>query len=191
MVTPPDYHSVYTWPVPAIAAFFKRQSFFLFLISLTSFSLFGQEISIKNIELDCDHVFIYYSLIDSTLGRKYTVNLYSSKDNFASALQKVSSDIGIEIQPGNDKKINWNAKEEFGRDFEGKISFEIRSKVYVPFLALKEFNFKKLRRGNAYEITWSGGRPQNILNFDLYQGEKRVASFSNIANIGHYTLVVP
>ncbi len=192
IVSRPAFFYVYSWLLPAIAHFYKKQSALLFLIVLAPFSsLFGQEISIKNIELDGDHVFISYSLIDSTLGRKYTVNLFSSKDNFATPLRKINSDIGIEIQPGINKKIDWNAKEEFGHDFEGKVAFEIRSKIYIPFLALKEFDFKKLKRGNAYEITWSGGRPQNILNFDLCRGEKCVASFSNIANMGHYTLVIP
>src|SRR5437879_5209116 len=172
---------VYTWLVSAIAALFKGQAFF-FLIALTSLHLFGQEISIKQIELEGGHVFIYYSLVDSTLERSYIVNLYTSKDNFVRPLQKVTGDIGIEIHPGINKKINWNANEELGHHFEGKVSFEIRSRIYVPFLALKDFNYKKLKRGTEYEITWTGGRPQNILNFDLYRYDKRVVTFNTIAN---------
>src|SRR5260221_12395412 len=96
IVSRPAFFYVYSWLLPAIAHFYKNPSAFLFIIVLAPFSsLFGQEISIKNIELDGDHVFISYSLIDSTLGRKYTVNLFSSKDNFATHLRKlnVESDI--------------------------------------------------------------------------------------------------
>ena len=191
MVHHPGHSSVYIWLVPAFAVFSKRRSAFLFLFGLLSFSVSGQEILIKQIELDGDYVHMNYSLIDSTLGRTYIVNLYSSKDNFAYPLQKVKGDIGIEIRPGANKKIVWNANEEFGANFEGKVAFEVRSKIYIPFLTLKEFNFKKLKRGRSYEITWGGGRPQNILTFDLFHGEKRVATFSNIANIGHHTMVIP
>src|SRR5258706_10428035 len=129
MVHQPGYSFVYTWLVPAIALFFKRQSAFLFLFGLLSFSVSGQEILIRQIELDGDFVHMNYSLIDSTLGRTYIVNLYSSKDNFAYPLQKVNGDVGIEILPGINKKIAWNAKEEFGANFEGKVAFEIRSKI--------------------------------------------------------------
>lgn len=192
MVPLPGHSSVYTWLVPVFASFSKRQSLlFYVLLSLTSFSLVGQEISIKRIELDGDHVFINYSLLDSTQGRTYTVNLYSSKDNYVYPLQKVKGDVGIEVRPGANKKIVWNANHEFGANFEGKVAFEIRSKIYIPFLTLKEFKYGKLKRGRSYEITWTGGRPQNILIFDLFQGEKRVATFTNIANIGHHTLVIP
>jgi len=181
---------VYTWLVSAIAALSKRHAIF-FLFVLNTLQLFGQEISIKQIELEGGQVFIYYSLVDSTPERSYIVNLYTSKDNFVHPLQKVTGDIGIEIHPGINKKITWNANEEFGHDFEGIVSFEIRSKIYVPFLALQDFNYKKLKRGTVYEIAWTGGRPQNILNFDLYRQDKRVATFSNIANVGHHSLVIP
>src|SRR5258708_12423407 len=153
---------VYSWLISVIGALCKRDAIFFF-IGVTFIRLSGQEISIKQIELEGNHVFIYYSLVDSTPGRSYIVNLYISKDNFIHSLQKVTGDIGIEIAPGNNKKISWNANEELGHDFEGKISFEIRSKIYLPFLDLKDFNYKKLKRGTVYEITWTGGRPQNIL----------------------------
>src|SRR5258705_12516624 len=93
---------VYSWLVSAIATFTFKRSATFFLIA----------------ELDGDYVFFNYSLIDSTLGRTYTVNLYTSKDNFTYPLQKVKGDIGIEIQPGVNKKIERNAKQEFGHTFE-------------------------------------------------------------------------
>src|SRR5947207_13095258 len=110
----PAFPYVYTWLLSAIAARFKRQAIFFF-IALTSLHLFGQEISIKQIELEGGHVFIYYSLVDSTPERSYIVNLFTSKDNFGHPLQKVTGDIGIEIHPGINKKIIWNANEKLGQ----------------------------------------------------------------------------
>jgi len=147
---------VYSW-LPSTNPIFSVRLVIVCLILLVPFRSFCQEISIKKIELEGTDVFINYSLNDSTPGRTFVVNLYSSKDNFVYPLQKVTGDIGIEIKPGVNKVVSWHAGEEFGNDFEGKITFEIRSKVYVPFLTLKEFDYKKLKRATNYEITWSGG----------------------------------
>jgi hypothetical protein len=151
----------------------------------------AQDISIQQIELEGRTITFTYSLIDTSRGRTYVVGLYSSQDNFTNALQKTTGDVGIGITPGN-KKIIWNAGEEFGNTFQGTLAFEIRSKVYVPFIRLQDFDkVQKRRRGVPFEITWTGGRPQNILRFDLLQGDQRITTFTNIANSGHCTLTIP
>lgn len=157
---------------------------------LLSTAAFAQDVNIRRIELENSSVFIHYDLIDTTRGRVYSVNLYSSRDNFINPLTKVKGDFGIEIVPGSNRKIEINAIEEFGATFEGKVSFELRAKVYVPFVRMEGFA-KKFKRGKPYEIHWTGGRPQNILNFDLYKGEEKVHTFPNIPNAGKYNLVFP
>ena|SRR5882762_596961 len=152
----------------------------------------AQDIIIKRVELENEKVYLFYNLIDSTRGRNYTVNLYSSRDNFINPLQKLQGDVGLEVVPGNDRKIEVNVKEEFGAAFEGKLAFELRAKVYIPFIRLDGFNdYKKFKRGKPYELHWSGGRPQNVLNFELYRGENKITAFTNIANAGKYNLVFP
>jgi hypothetical protein len=151
----------------------------------------AQEVSIRRVELENEKVYLYYDLADTTRGRVYSVNLYSSRDNFINPLQKLRGDFGIEIVPGNNKKIEVNAQEEFGASFEGKVAFELRAKVYIPFIRLDGFNGSKFKRGKPYEIRWTGGRPQNVLNFDLYEGEQKINTFSNIPNAGKYNLVFP
>lgn len=151
----------------------------------------AQDISIQQIELDGSTITFSYSLNDTSRGRTYVVGLYSSRDNFTNALQRTAGDVGIGVTPGS-KKIVWNVGEEFGETFEGTVSFEIRSKVYVPFIRLQDFDkVEKRRRGVPLEVTWTGGRPQNILRFDLLQGDRRIATYTNIANSGHYTLTIP
>lgn len=150
----------------------------------------AQDIFIKRVELENEKVYLFYNLKDTTRGRNYTVNLYSSHDNFINPLQKLQGDVGLEVVPGDERKIEMNVKEEFGAEFEGKVAFELRAKVYIPFIRLEGFNdYKKFKRGKPYEIHWSGGRPQNVLNFELYKGENKITAFTNIANAGKYNLV--
>jgi hypothetical protein len=158
----------------------------LFLVSAVQ----AQEFTIKRVELEGDLVNVYYDLLDTTARRSYTVNLFSSRDNYITALEKVKGDFGLEVKPGPNKKITWNTREELGNAFEGEVSLEIRGRVYIPFVRL-DGQYSSFKRTKPYEITWTGGTQQNILNFDLYKGEEKITSFPNIANVGHYTLVIP
>lgn len=164
----------------------------ILLVCLASTCVNGQELTIKRVELENENVFLLYDLQDTTQGRRYTINLYSSRDNFITPLQKITGDIGLEIIPGSNRKIRVNIKEEFGQEFEGKLAFELRARVYIPFIRLESFKKnQQYKRGKPYEIRWSGGRPQNVLNFDLYKGDQRVNTFSGIPNGGKYTILFP
>lgn len=166
--------------------------FFGLAIFFRAVTLPGQDLSIKKIEVDGEKVYATYDLIDSTLERTYTINLYSSRDNFITPLKNIKGDWGLEVPTGSNKVIEWNAREELGADFNDKVSLELRAKVYVPFIRMDGFSDKqKFVRGRTYEILWRGGRPQNVLNFDLYKGETKVHTFSNIANEGKYSLIFP
>jgi hypothetical protein len=169
----------------------SKTGFCLFCVLFILQDVFAQETSLQQIELEGQLISIHYSLNDTTRGRTYVVNLYSSKDNFTSPLRRAVGDVGIEITPGN-KKIVLNAREEFGDAFEGKIAFEIRSKVYIPFIKLQSFDkVPRRKRGRPFELLWTGGRPQNILRIDLLKGQTKAASFSNIANSGHAVVTIP
>lgn len=150
---------------------------------------FAQSFSITKVELVADKVNVYYDAIDPE-NRGYTVSVFSSRDNFITPLEKVSGDVGLEVRSGGNKKIVWSAKEELGSDFNGKVSLEIRGRVYIPFVRLDNM-YKSMKRGKPYEFTWTGGTQQNILNFDLYKGDTKITSFPNIANVGHTTLTLP
>ena len=168
---------------------FQRALLFVFFMAFNAESN-AQDILIKRVELENEKVYLFYQLKDTTRGRNYTVNLYSSRDNFINPFQKLRGDAGLEVVPGDERKIEVNIKEEFGEGFEGKVAFELRAKVYIPFIRLDGFNdYKKFKRGKPYEIHWSGGRPQNVLNFELYRGENKITAFTNIANAGKYNLV--
>ncbi|HEY5825042.1 MAG TPA: Ser-Thr-rich GPI-anchored membrane family protein [Cyclobacteriaceae bacterium] len=150
----------------------------------------SQDFSIQKVEVSGDLVKVYYDLKDTDLSRTYTISLFASKDNFISPLDKVTGDIGLEIKPGGNKVITWNAMSELGNDFDGEIALEVRGRIYIPFVRLDGLQ-KTIKRGKTNELTWTGGTQQNILNFDLYKGEEKITSFPNIANVGHYTMTLP
>ena len=161
------------------------------IISATySIQVNAQDFTIKKVELAGDKVNIYYDLIDSVSSRTYSIDLYSSKDNFVSRLEKVSGDHGLEVKPGGNHKLTWAAKEELGADFEGKVGLEVRGRLYIPFVRLEGLG-KIFKRDRPYQITWTGGTQQNILNFDLYKGEEKVHQFPNIANVHQTEIIIP
>ena len=129
-------------------------------------------------------------VLDLTESRRYTIDLYSSSDNFISKLEKVSGDIGLEVKPGGNHKIIWKAKDELGASFEGKVGLEVRGRIYIPFVRIEGLN-KIFKRGKEYPLSWTGGTQQNILNFDLYKGDEKIYPFSNIANVGQTALKIP
>ncbi len=149
----------------------------------------AQTVSIKKIELDGEKVIVHYDLDDSNPNNEYQVNLYASKDKFSAPLTKVKGDIGEEVKPGADRKVEWNLLQEYG-NYKGKISLEIRGKVFVPFVKLKNFDTKKsYKRGNSYDLTWRPGNT-NPIHIELYKGSQRVGGELNHPNNGAYALSI-
>jgi hypothetical protein len=160
--------------------------------SVLTIDVFAQSIEIRQIEFLNNQVLIRYDLIDSISGRSYSIRLFTSADDFLNSSQKATGDVGLEIKPGSNKTIQWQANEELGTSFDGKVTIELRARLFVPFIDTENIDqFKIYRRKRDYNLTWSGGTPQNILNFDLMRGDKKVMSFPNIANVGHHTLQFP
>lgn len=175
----------------------KRYPTFRRLLTVAALLLFGgvafaQSVDVRNIELSEGTVNITYNLNDSIVGRYYTVRLYSSEDNFLNPLVEISGDVGMEVSPGHGRVLTWHAQDELGSSYDGKLSLELRARVYIPFINVDSFDdIKTLTRRRKENLTWSGGRSNNILNFNLYRGEEKVTTLSNIANVGHYELELP
>lgn len=171
--------------------FHMRKPLFIWLLALSS-PAFAQDFIVKRLEAAQGKINIYFDLID-TLARAYTINVYSSRDNFIAPLQKITGDAGLEIKPGLNKKIVWDAPAELGPAFDGKVALEVRGRAYIPFVRFDRFEeYKALKRGKPYMINWTGGTPQNILHFELYKGDKKVGvNFTDVANTGKYKMTFP
>jgi hypothetical protein len=152
----------------------------------------AQEFGIKKIELTPEGIVLHYDLTDTTRLRKYTINVYSSVNNFTAPLRYVNGDAGIEVAPGFDRRITWDSRKELGTAFHGEITLEIRGNAYVPFIKFDSFKEGRvIKRATKVLLTWSGGSRQNILNIAIYKGDQLAAIIPNIANSGNHELLVP
>lgn len=150
----------------------------------------AQTITIKRVQLAGEKVIVTYDLEDNNPNNEYLLNLYASKDNFAVPLSKVSGDVGMDIKPGAGKQIEWNIIDEFG-GYKGKLSLEVRGKVYVPFVRLQDFNTDmKYKRGKSYTVKWRPGNSNPVI-IELYKAGQRISGDVNQPNNGSYTLFVP
>lgn len=166
-----------------------RTCFTLAAIAL-SFCAIAQSVTIKKVELAGDKVLVYFDLDDSNSSHEFAVNLYASRDNFTVPLAKVKGDVGQEVKPGANKKIEWNIIEEYG-GYKGKLALEIRGRVYVPFVKLQNFNTEQsYKRGKSYNLSLKAGNT-NPIHVELYKGSLRVGGEMNHPNNGSYTLTIP
>jgi hypothetical protein len=151
---------------------------------------FGQSVNIKKIDLAGQKVIITYDLEDSNPGNEYLLNLYTSKDNFSAAMTHVTGDIGQEVKPGTDKRVEWNLVEDLGA-YKGRLSFEVRGKMFVPFVKLQNFDAaKSYKRGNTYDIGWKAGST-NAIHIELYKGSQRITGELNHPNNGAFSMTFP
>ena len=162
------------------------------IFMLSNHVITAQDIVINSVELNNGKVLLHYTLNDDNPEHQYTLRLYSSKDNFVQPLNNVSGDIGVAVPVGGNKQVTWDARNELDSGFDGSVALQIKGQIYVPFITLSHFeDYGTLKRGKPYDITWSGGRGDNVLNFDLYHGNEKVWTQPNVANTGNLSLVIP
>jgi len=150
----------------------------------------AQKVSVTKVELIAERVVVTYDLEYSNASQDFLINLYGSKDNFTVPLTKVTGDVGPEVKPGTNKKIEWKIRDEYG-GYKGKLSLEIRGKVYVPVIRLQDFGTtQSYKKGKQYEIIWKPGNA-NPVNIELFKGNDRVQGDMAQPNNGEYTLNVP
>jgi hypothetical protein len=166
------------------------RGFLLALGCISFLTVSAQTVTIKKVELAGEKIIVYYDLDDSNPNNEYKLDLYSSADNFVAPLTKVKGDIGLEIKPGIGRKVEWSIREELG-GYKGKISLEIRGKVYIPFVKLQNFDTERsYKRGKSYAINWKPGNT-NPINIELYKGGQRIDGAMGVPNNGGHTFYFP
>ncbi len=152
----------------------------------------AQQINITNIQLKGQIIEISYNILDERIDRAYQIDLYNSVDNFIQPMEQVSGDVGVDIKVGPNKKIIWNIAEELGSDYQGEVQLEVKGNFYVPFITIEGISEgRQFKRSSSYEIIWAGGRGDNILNFELFQGEDLVKTFEERPNTGNTLINIP
>jgi hypothetical protein len=157
------------------------------LLGLLSISAFAQTVTINKVELAGDKIIVHYNLENSNPASNFLLNLYESKDNFSTPLARVTGDVGSEVKPGGNKKIEWNIRQEYG-NYKGKLALELRGKVYVPFVKLQNYAVaSSYKRGKGHAIVWLPGNNDPI-NIELYKGNERIQGSMSQINNGSYVL---
>lgn len=163
-----------------------RKFLLLVLIFVTAFA-HAQVVNIKKIELSGDKITVLYDLDDSNPNNEYLLNLYTSKDNFNTPVAKVKGDVGGEIKPGVNKRIEWNIREEYG-SYRGELQLEVRGKVFIPFVKIQSFGHgKSFKRGKPYELAWRPGNT-NPVHIEVFKASQRVGGELNLPNNGKHTI---
>jgi hypothetical protein len=152
---------------------------------------FAQSIKIERLDVRGNKVIVWYNLKDTNYNRKYSINLYSSRDEFTYPLFKVSGDVGNDVKAGDDKKIIWDITSELG-NFKGGVTLEIRGNVVAPFIQLSESEKRRsYKKGKEYLITWTSGNLDGHVHIELYKQQQMVWEVNNLSNNGKYSWIVP
>ena len=160
------------------------------ILALAASLCHAQRASIKKVELAGDKIIVHYDLEDSNPANEYQIGLYASQDNFTTALSKVKGDVGNEIRPGPGKRIEWHVTEEIG-PFKGKLSLEIRGRVFAPVAKINSISEgDKFKRGKSHLVTWKPGNT-NQVTIELLKGDQPVQSQNNLSNNGSYSFLIP
>ncbi len=162
----------------------------LLFFGVITHDILAQKTTIRKVDLAGDKIIVFYDLEDSNSLNEYSLSLYSSRDNFSASLRNVKGDIGLEVKPGMNKKVEWSIREEIG-NFKGNISLELRGKVYLPFVKIQNFDTKKsYKRGKSYDVNWKPGNA-NPIHVELLKGNSRIQGDLNNPNNGQYLLSLP
>jgi len=174
--------------IQSIRCEFLHLQLYVVFFLLASFAGNAQDISIQSIANQQGKVVINFTLEDENPDRHYTLRLYSSIDNYVQPLAEVAGNVGIDQRVGGNKQIIWDAAKELSPEFNDYISFEVRAFIYIPFIEMEDLSqYGAFKRGKNYTIKWTGGRPDNVLNFELYKGDKKIGMpFRDVANTGSY-----
>jgi hypothetical protein len=153
----------------------------------------SQSLEIDFVELTGRNLVVHYNIDDGTnSSREFLVQLYSSQDNFTTALTRVSGDVGAEVNAGVDKKIVWDITKELGA-FKGDIALELRGRVYVPFVKIKDITEDQVfKHGKNYPLNWSSGNLSGQVNIELFNSsEERIWGENNVPNVGKFDWYIP
>lgn len=150
----------------------------------------AQKASIKRVELAGEKIIVHYDLEDSNPANEYQISLYASQSNFATALTRVKGDVGNEVKPGSNKKIEWNIREELG-PYKGKLSLEIRGRMFVPVAKINSISEgDKFKRGKSHSLTWKPGN-SNPVTIELLKGDQPISTQNNQPNNGSHSFFIP
>jgi len=108
-----------------------------------------------------------------------------SKDNKSYEIQNTeyqngSQDINVDLIFENDQNESFRGSDASGAD---------ESTVDITFLA--PISDSKYKRGNAIQIRWTGGNPEDEFALDLFDGRFHYRHVGELKNSGTYPWIIP
>ena len=168
----------------------SRYHFLLFAI-LAAFAVRGQTIQNLNATFLNGKVIVSYDVAGAKPNQSYSIDLYSSHNNFSSPLKSVTGDVGKNLTVGTGKRITWDAAAELV-EYSGEITFKIKGELIpLPFSFKTPTAGGQVRRGKSLGITWEGGKPDQMITFELYKGNDKVMNIGDSRNSGQFAWLIP
>ncbi len=150
----------------------------------------GSLLSIIRAEQSGSRINIYYDLVDTDVSNEYSINIYSSFDDFKQPLKTLSGAGGAKVTTGRNRVITWDMSEygsSFGENLEA-LSFEVRAGGFKPYLTLNQ-KFGKMQRHEPYILMWSVSQGEKLTTIELVHNLETV--WSDVARGESYLFYVP
>lgn len=169
----------------------SRNLLLLSFLALPIHHLAAQSIQNVKATFQDGKAIIVYDLTGGRASQKYSLELFSSHNNFSTPLARLSGDFGKSTAGGMGKKIIWNAAEELG-EYHGDITFRVKgSLIIAPFAFTTPAEGSSMRRGKKANLAWDGGSPSQNVKLELFKGTERISAVTETQNSGQYTWSVP
>ncbi|GJM28773.1 MAG: hypothetical protein DHS20C17_14080 [Cyclobacteriaceae bacterium] len=168
-----------------------RAPFCFILLYFFILQISGQEISnINALLLNENTVRVNYDLEGEVPGQLFTVNLYSSTNQYSLPLEYVDGYVGDEVEAGINNFIDWDLSKELVA-FEGELNFEVRAELTFTPISMVFPESTSITRGKQQLITWKGTNAKERVDIQLLRDGRRVQTIASTVNDGQYEWEVP
>lgn len=160
------------------------------LMTLSASYCGAQEFQLLNISQDDPgKISLSFKINTKYAKERYSVQVFSSHDNYQSPLQYVTGDTGGEIESSNKTySVVWDAKKELVT-YNGQVQLELRGEViYVPIHS-EDIALKAKHNKNS-TLNWTGGNSDDQVKIDLIRNSVLVKQITSTSNSGSYNWTV-
>lgn len=169
----------------------RRNHFLLVLILAFGHTLQAQKVTnIRATQIESELVRISYDLQEEVPGQLFTVQLFSSANDFNLPLVYVQGEVGENIKAGIDKFIDWDISKELIA-FDGDLTFEVRALLTFSPVKLSYPVKGSISRGKTHTITWEGNNPNEDVDIELFRDRKKIGTIAKTTNDGSFEWDVP
>ena len=168
-----------------------KTPFLCVFICLLYVQVSGQQIiNINAAQLDVNTVRVAYDLKGEVPGQLFTVEIFSSVNQFNLPLEYVDGYVGERIEAGVNKFIDWDISKELVA-YEGELDFEIRAELTFTPINVSFPEKSTVKRGKLHTISWLGTNTGEQVDIQLYRDGNRVGTIANTVNDGQFEWEVP